>query len=158
MGTWLNADGLYIKSGVDEAKHATGGAYAEGGAGITVIEVDLDATKLATASQTILSDTIFVPKGFRVEGVEVYVTQAFTSGGAATLDVGLVRTDRATELDHDGFVAAQALAGLINNAKVNGSGALVGTSLANAGHLVAKAGTAAFTAGKAKVRLKLNKV
>lgn len=153
MANWLNNDGLYIKFGADEGKlspHPTG-EYDEVGGG-HVIEVTLDATLLNTSTNTILSDTVRLPKDYRIKKVEVYVQTAF-AGATATLDIGLVGTDRSTVYDADGLVAAAAVGTLTNGATVAGAGALVGTTLATSGLLVAKAGTAVFTAGKAKVRI-----
>lgn len=159
MGTWMNSDGLYIKLGTDEATTAKGGEYSTLGPK-RIDEVKITLTDLNTSTQVILLDYAAVPKNARIEEVEVEVETAATSGGSATLDVGLIRYDRTTELDYDGFVAAAAVATLNTAGKrlnlINGStaaGALIGTTLANAGYFVAKAGTAVFTAGVLKVRI-----
>jgi hypothetical protein len=160
MGIWLNNDGLLLKFGVDEGTTTIAGEVPTAGIH-RQMEVRIDLTKLSTAAQLILSDTVFAAKNARVEEVEVEVETGATSGGAATLDFGVIRNDRVTELDFDGFVAAAALTTIDAAGKrlnlirgSTGAGALIGTTLANPGYLVAKAGTAVFTAGVLKVRLK----
>lgn len=158
--SWNNNDGLYLKYGVDKTTAETAGDYKTFGP-LREVEVKIDLTTLTTSGQTILSDTVYFPK-MRVEEVTLEVQTAATSGGSATLDVGLVSSsDRSTEIDFDGFIAAQALAGINTAGKkityINGTtsaGALIGTTLASVGHLVAKAGTAVFTAGVVYVRVK----
>jgi hypothetical protein len=157
---WMNPDGLFQKFGVDEAAISQAGEVPAAGIH-RLTEVRIDLTKLATATQLILADTVFAAKNARIEEVEVEVETGATSGGAATLDVGAVRNDRTTELDFDGFVAAAAVATIDTAGKrlnlirgSTGAGALIGTTLANPGYLVAKAGTAVFTAGVLKVRVK----
>ena len=87
--------------------------------------------------------------------VKFYVKTAFTSGGAATLDIGLY-AKAGGAIDADGFIAAQAVAGLNANAVIVGAGALatndaVGTSNAYIGM---NYGTAAFTAGSGRLIVK----
>lgn len=157
---WVNSDGLVVKLGTEEATPGVGGEiWTAGPHRITEFQITL--TALSTSTQTILDDNIFGAKNARIEEVEVEVITAATSGGAATLDVGLIRYDRTTELDYDGLVAASALTPINTAGKrlnlINGStaaGALIGTTLANPGYFVAKAGTAVFTAGVLLVRVK----
>src|SRR5262245_22642559 len=109
MGIWDNTDGLRVKFGVDEAALAQSGETPT--AGIKrEIEVRIDLTKLSTTTQFVPDGQVPLAKNARIEEVEVEVEQAATSGGSATVDIGLVRTDRVTELDFDGLVAAAAVA------------------------------------------------
>lgn len=158
MGTWMNSDGLYIKFGVDEATDGVGGEYRTNGPQ-RLAEVKLTLTS-AGLSPAIVDDNVWLPKGARIEKVEVVTETAATSGGLATLNVGLQRNDRSTELDYDGLVAALALASIDTAGETNvltkgstGAGALLGTSLANPGYLTFDYDTAAFTAGVVKVRI-----
>lgn len=160
--TWLNSDGLYVKFGTSEATVGAGGEFEDHFAMKTVIEVLVpDLTKIsATLGGTILDDNITVPKGARIEEIQVEVETAATSGGSATFDFGLIRTDRVTELDFNGFVAAAAVATLDTAGKrltlINGTtafGALIGTTLANPGYLVVNSNTAVFTAGALRLRV-----
>ena len=159
MGSWLNSDGLYIKYGQTEGAVGVAGEYVTTGP-LRMVEFTLgDATSL-TSSYVVQDTAAVVPKGARIEKVEVEVLTACTSGGSATLDVGLYLVDQTTELDGNGFVAAAAVATLNTAGKlltlINGAtaaGALIGTTLANNGLFAARYNTAAFTAGKLAVRV-----
>ena len=156
---WYNSDGLYVKFGTETDTSVKAGEYRTNGPQ-RMIELTITAmTALGTAA-AIQDDVTVVPKNARIEKVEIVTTTAVTSGGAAVLNIGLIRTDRTTELDYDGFVAAAALATFnaagetvtITNG-ATGAGALVGTTLAYNGLLTADYDTAAFTAGAIKVRI-----
>lgn len=157
---WNDNDGLYRKYGVEKTTPEAAGEYKTFGP-LREIEVRIDLTGLNTSTQTILSDTVFFPK-MRIEEVVIEVQTAATSGGSATLDVGLISSaDRSTEIDYDGFIAAEVLTAINTAGKrityINGTskaGALIGTTTSTVGHLVAKAGTAVFTAGVVYVRIK----
>lgn len=162
---WLNPDGLYQKFGTNEGTETKAGQfpYTSGGAN-QVVEADILLTDLAL-TPTVLSDGIRVPMGARIEKVEIIVVTAATGAGAV-LNVGLIKDDRTTELDYDGFVAALAVTSLtpagftvILYEATTGNGALIGTSISLAqgpGLLTADYDTAAFTAGRIKVRIFFN--
>lgn len=159
MGTWLNDDGLYLKFGTTKTTAEVGGEYRTNGE-LREIEVTIDLTDL-TSSAAIVSDTTFFPNGARIEEVEIVTQTAATSAGSATLDIGLIQTDRSTAIDADGLVAALAktavdAAGEKNVIRVGstGAGALIGTTTANVGYITANYGTAAFTAGVIRVRIR----
>jgi hypothetical protein len=112
---------------------------------------------------------VVIPEGLRVEEVEVFTQTAFTSSGtigSSTFSVGLKkRSDRSTELDHDGLLTASFVGSLIdavgekNTVKVGstGAGALIGTTLTEDGVIVVantQHGSHPFTAGKAVVRVR----
>lgn len=158
MGTWTNSDGLHIKYGQTEGEAGIGGAYAEGGAGQNVVEVDITLADLTTTA-AIQDDNIFIPAGAFISKIEVIATTAAT-GATAALNIGLQRRDRSTELDYDGLVAALAVTAIDAAGETNtitdggtGAGALVGTELAYSGYITADYDTAAFTAGVVKVRI-----
>lgn len=146
MGTWTNADGLYIKYGTDEAKQALGGAVQEDG-GVHKLEFTINASDFNGTANTILSDTAFIPSNALIVSTNFTVETAF-AGATATVDFGLIRKDRSTEIDFDGFDAAIAVASLTAKASIAGDGALVGTRLSNAGLVTARNNTADLTAGK----------
>lgn len=157
---WLNNDGLYIKTGYEQAAGPTLAGEIKTYGRLREIEVKINLTSLGTGS-TILSDVTYFPKGARIEEVEVVTETAATSGGAAVLNLGLIRTDRTTAYDADGFIAALAItthdaAGEKTVLRVGstGAGAFIGTTLANVGLLVADYDTAAYTAGVLKVRIR----
>ena len=157
--TWMNSDGLYLKTGTQEAVLSTSGAYRNDG-NYHVVEMTIhDMTDLGTAA-AIQDDVTFLPKNARIEKLELVTETACTSGGSAVLNVGLQRRDRSTELDYDGLIAAAALstfnaAGetVTFTAGSTAAGALVGTTLAYNGYLTADYDTAAFTAGKVVIRV-----
>lgn len=93
-----------------------------------------------------------IPDGASIVSAKVIVTTAWTSGGAATLDIGTYKSD-GTAIDANGLVAGEAVANLTANAVITGAGAQVGTRVAPGAaiYLGANYGTAAFTAGAAKL-------
>ncbi len=156
--TWMNGDDLFVKFGTRQADTNNGGEYCAYGP-TNIIEVKIDLTDVGSSSAPV-SDTVFFPKNARIEKVEVITETAATSGGAATLDIGLMNVDRSAEIDFNGFVAAMAktaidAAGETTTLTVGstGAGALIGTTNATSGYISAAYGTAAFTAGVVIVRI-----
>lgn len=155
---WYNNDGLYVKFGTEEATVANVGNYNVSGPE-NMIELKItDMTALGT-SAAIQDAGLVVPKNAFIQKVEVIVDTACTGTNAA-LNVGLIRTDRSTELDYDGLIAAGAVATLAAAGNIveytqgsTGHGALIGTTLANNGYLTADYDTAAFTAGAITIRV-----
>jgi hypothetical protein len=165
MATWYNNDGLTVKFGTEKSTPNKVGSYGVGDGPIHVMEVFLSDLTLLGTSPAIQSDVATLPAGARIERVEIINQTAATSGGSAVLNVGLQRLDRSTELDYDGLVAAAALATfnaagerVTLNVGSTGAGALIGTTLANAGYITADYDTAAFTAGALRVRIEWVKV
>lgn len=174
MGTWLNSDGLYIRYGADEADNAIGGVKNNvDGEHEVEFELAFNDFNTATPSLPLRSDSfgLVIPKGARIEEIETIVQTAFTSSGTvglATVVLGLKQaSDRSTELDHDGFTTTAATGTVLGIATVGtktvtrvgstGAGALLGTTLANNGVLVASNSAHAthpLTAGVLKVRVK----
>jgi hypothetical protein len=156
---WFNSDGLYIKFGNNKGVATNAGEYVSVGPDHT-LEVTITGTALTTTA-AILSDVVILPKNSRIEKVEVIADTLFTSGGSATLDVGLQRMDRSTDIDDDGLVAALPLASINVSGETNvltggvtNAGALVGTTVVTyPSFITASYNTAAFTAGVAKVRI-----
>lgn len=157
--TWLNDDGLYVKFGTAQADLNNGGEYHNDGPH-HVIEVKLDLTKVTVGNGSyIVSDTIFFPKNARIEQVDLFVETGAT-GSTATLNLGLIKSDRSTEIDFNGFAAAVAQSALATagdkvrlNVGSTGAGALIGTKTTNSGYICADYDTAAFTAGVVIVRI-----
>jgi len=163
MGTWKNSDNLFVKLGLSE------GTSTENNAGEPKTFGDrresllvLNLVDLNTSAPIILNDVEIFPKNARIEEVEVEVVTAATSSGAATLDFGLIsNADRTTEIDFNGLIAAAAKATIDTAGKrlnlINGStaaGALIGTTNSTVGLFVAQAGTAVFTAGQLRIRVR----
>lgn len=158
---WDSPDGLRVYF------PGTGHVVTRGGevdnTGRHWVEVVVDLTTLpdfASGNQQMIAENVLIPKGAQIEQVDVVTTVGAVSSGSATLNVGLVRQDRTTELDFDGLVALLAKTAIDTVGETvelrvgsTGAGALVGTKLANSGYLVAYPGTANFSAGKVMVRV-----
>lgn len=158
---WFNSDGLLVKFGTNEAAAGVAGEYGfltDGN--VHVLEVRLLTLEtIPDSTQTILDENAWLPDNARIEWIDVINTEAAT-GTNATLDLGLIRFDRTTELDYDGLLANAPLTDwdTLGETKhymvgVTGAGALVGTVLTNPGYLVATYDTAAFTAGSLWIRI-----
>lgn len=155
--SWLNNDKLYLKYGTEKTRPNNDGEYRTDGAE-REIELIVDLTTL-TETETILSDQVFFPK-MRIEEIEVVARTAAASGVA--IDLGLIKTDRATQIDYDGFLAAFPLAsmnadGMKSTVRVGstGAGTLIGENVTESGYITASRTTAtAFTAGELSIRIR----
>ena len=154
MTTWLNGDGLVVKFGTTEAESTIGGENTTDG-NTRVLEFDLTFADLAaTGVEGILADNVRIPDGAFLEEATFTVTTAF-AGATATLTLGVIDADRSTAVDADGIDVAIAVTAIDAIGDViTCDGALVGTTLATGGLVTATEGTAAFTAGAGKLRLK----
>lgn len=163
---WMDNTGLYQKYGLEQVANQVAGEYRYNGP-VRCIEIDLDLTTLTTTAGTVIpgTDSVNFPAGFVVDKIEVFTETVATSGGAATLNLGLVRQDRSTEIDNDGFIAALALTAMdaagettVLTKGSTGAGALIGATVgSNPGYLAANAGTAVYTAGRVKIRIYYHK-
>jgi len=155
---YLDNTGLYRKYGTEKAVAGKGGEYVTTG-GLREVELKIDLTTL-TATETILADNIVIPEGVRIVDVETITTTAAATGTA--IDVGLIKaSDRTTEIDYDGLLAAAPTANMSSAGErsvyqvavtvptgLTGTGALIGTTTAYAGHVSAsRTDATAFTAG-----------
>lgn len=163
---WLDNAGLYQKFGTEQTVTAAGGEYKTYGE-LREIEFKITLSAVPTGTGTIIpgTDNIFMPAGVMVEEVQTIADTAAT-GATATLNLGLIRTDRTTEIDFNGLLAAAPLANMdvtgerfTYTAGVAGAGALVGAATvgSNPGYFCADWDTAAFTAGVITVRIKYRK-
>lgn len=159
--SWLDNSGLYQKYGIDQTTPKTGGEYKTFGQ-LREIELKLTLSNL-NQNEVIQDDTVFFPAGVIIQEVVVEATTAAATGVA--IDLGLIRTDRTTEIDYDGILAAFVLASMDavgeQTTLTKGSataGALIGATTANVGHITCSATTAtAFTAGVIVVRIRYYK-
>lgn len=161
MAAWtngINDDGLRVKFGTDQGTTGKAGEYSVDGPRLTkrwTID-DMSALGSSAAILTGHHETV-IPANARITKVILTVEDACT-GTSSTLNVGLKRqSDFSTEVDHDGLIAAGALATMDAAGDIveytqgsTGHGALIGTTLAYNSVLVAYYGTA-FTAGKVYV-------
>lgn len=156
-----NADGLRIFEPGSATTLSRGGEYNYLGGRVTEVYLELAALEaFGDADDTIVEENVYIPAGAFIEKIEVFVTKEPT-GANANLDLGLVRTDRSTELDFNGFLAAAdafhagtdlgtSTTYTVGTTEV---GALVGTVLAYTGLITARADTADFTAGQLRIRV-----
>lgn len=145
-------NGRYQKYGPDNAIPNRAGEYTSYGR-LHEIEVKIDLTTL-TQSEVIQSDVTVLPAGVIVQEVEINTQTAAATGVA--IDLGLIRLDRATEIDYDGLLAAFPTASMNAAGKkviisdgTTYDGALIGATTGTLpGYITCSATTAtAFTAG-----------
>lgn len=156
--SWYNSDGLLVKFGTEEGAVGKAGEYVTTGP-LRMVEVTFALTGLGTAA-AILDDHVVIPAGALIEKVTLVNKVLATSGGSATLNVGFIRSDRTTENDYDGLIAAGALATFNTKGETvdytvgsTAAGALLGTALTYDSYITADYDTAAFTAGTVSVRI-----
>jgi hypothetical protein len=160
--TWTNADGLVVRDGADDVA-APKGTVERAGLQRLVVKLtdatllEVNSTDPLTSASTVAffdENTPSIPAGSYIARAYLKVDTAFTSGGSATLDVGLMQAD-GTIVDVNGIDATVAVAALGANAVVNCNGAAVGgvvlTSATLDTYVCFAYATAAFTAGAATV-------
>ena len=148
---YVNADGLEILAAGDAGTAAKRGTSLSSQKKALVMTIT--GTDLGSSADTPQDHDAFIPAGSYITGAHLIVTTAFTSGGSATLTIGTYQQD-GTTVDADGIDATIALAALAANKGVACDGAAVGgtaTVGANDVYIEANYGTAAFTAGEAKL-------
>lgn len=162
--SYMDNAGLYRKYGTEKTGANIAGEYVTTGA-MREIELKIDLTDL-TESETIQSDVQFFPTGARVQEVEV-ITQTAAATGTA-IDLGLIRADRSTQIDYDGFLVAFPTAQMNSAgertiftaittvpATQTGTGALIGTTTSNVGYITcSRTDSTAFTAGVIIVKIR----
>jgi hypothetical protein len=165
--SWTNADGLTQIFGPDKATPKKAGEYVTPGA---MREVELVLTLSAlTESEVVQDNTVFIPAGVRIHEVEVITETAGATGTA--FDLGLIKTDRTTEIDYDGLLAACPIANHNSDgertiftaittvpASATGTGAKIGTTTAYKGYITAsRTDSTAYTAGKLRIKIRFYK-
>jgi len=162
---WTNDDGLNVRFGLEKGASATSGH-------LSTMGDEKEAVFTITGTSVPSSDALVethpltgIPDGSHIISATIYVKTAFTSGGSATLDIGLWNDDGDGTFsvnDANGIDAAIALSAI--NAigeTISCDGALVGNNaiaLAGTGDrplfLSYAYGTAAFTAGELDLVIK----
>lgn len=149
--SYTNSDGLFVLTDGDQgAVKDNGGAL--GATKVLVVEIP-DATKLAVAQVAPTPNDAFIPAGAYITSATLVVTTAFTSGGNATLGLGLFTLANAA-IDADGIDAAIAKGDLAANKAVPCNGTLVaGTATVGAANAYVGVLYAAnaYTAGAGKL-------
>ena len=169
--TWTNSDGLVVGFGTHTVDNNVPGVY-KGANGVTTMIAEYDLADLPDtfAATNVPPQAARIPRGSIIRNVLVQAIVGATSGGSATLDVGLWGVGLATEVvdDADGLCVDIPVAAIANIGDVAvGYGALVafdgtGTEddkgLAVAGAtsnsdcvLAPSYETAVFTAGRVRI-------
>ena len=149
MGSlYTNADGLQQHYGTRVVSQGAG--EKTGNTFTKTITLDFNGVGLADTAPVIDRSQARLPKGAYVKSATLLVETTFT-GDTATLDVGTFKASDGTELDMNGLIAAEAVAGLVAGADFAGAGAQIGTIIAQDSYIVPTYNTAAFTAGKGRV-------
>lgn len=161
---YMDNFGLYNKVGPEVAIPEAAGEYNNLGPLREVEFIIPDLTVLTTSDAVLKgADNFFFPTGVKIESVVIVTDTAATSGGSATLIMGLMQTDRITMIDATGVVNAVAVATLTAGSEqtyvkgTSGAGTRVGTGAAATtlpAYITAKAGVAVFTAGAVRVRVR----
>jgi len=115
--------------------------------------MNITGTEVPSSVATPQDHDAFIPAGSYITGAHLIVSTAFTSGGSATLTVGTY-TQAGAAVDADGIDATIAVADLAADKAVACNGAAVGGTATVGGadvYVEAIYGTAAFTAGEAKL-------
>ena len=149
--SYVNADGLEVLTAGEQGTAAARGTSLSSQKKALVMTIT--GTDLGTSISTPQDHDAFIPAGSYITGAHLIVTTAFTSGGSATLTIGTY-TQAGVAVDADGIDATIALAALAANKAVACDGAAAGgaaTVGANDVYIEAIYGTAAFTAGVAKL-------
>ncbi len=155
---WSNQDGLVVGFGQRDVSCNSAKKIAVEGA-VEELVLDLtDATVLEDV-QAVDGNAVVngseIPAGSLIVSATLVVTEAFTSGGAAVLDIGTYDADSAAAVDDDSIFAAVALGALSLNAVIVASaGADIGAVVTQRVKIAATFDTAAYTAGKARVVIK----
>lgn len=157
--SYTNADGLYVLTNGGQGEVLTQGATVASPRQALIVDLDLTALGTTFGASNINVNNPFIPAGSVILSATLIMTDAATSGGSATLTIGTYNA-AGTAIDADGIDATVAVAALGANATVRCDGA----HLTTAGYVSANAyigaiyGTAAFTAGTAKLVVEYQKL
>jgi hypothetical protein len=159
--SYTNADGLRILTNNDQG--AVGGEGVTARASRQTLVVDILGTALGTSFGASNIDPLAptIPAGAIIVNADLVITTPFTSGGSATMTIGTYNA-AGTAIDADGIDAAIALTAIdadgdvvqCDGAQVSGL-VTVGGAAAYVGVIY---GTAAYTAGAAKLIIEYIKV
>lgn len=163
QATWSNSDGLIVGFGTHTVDNQVPAITSNIGAVKTasfVIQGTLLEDIGALTAASLYPQGFVIPRGSKIQRATLTPSEAFTSGGAATLTIGTVKWDAVGTVDDlDGIDATIAITAidaigesvLCDGALVNGT--VVTSICGNVSNtdvrIVAGFGTAAFTAGKA---------
>lgn len=154
-GTWINDDGLKVKFGTTKSEVGLGGESTTDG-NDRVLTFDFTYADLAATGTTKYIPNVSIPNGAVLREAKLHISTAWTSGGSATLTIGLYDTDESTAYDADGIDATIAVAAMTEGTTITCDGAVVGKAISNTTPVIVSLleGTAAFTAGAAQLVVK----
>ena len=149
--SYVNADGLEVLTAGEQGTAAKRGTSLSSQKKSLVMTIT--GTEVPSSVATPQDHDAFIPAGSYITSASLIVTTAFASGGSATLTIGTY-TQAGAAVDADGIDAAVALAAIGADKAVACDGAAVGGTATVGGadvYVEAIYGTAAFTAGEAKL-------
>lgn len=149
--SYVNADGLEVLTAGEQGTPAKRGTSLSSQKKSLVMNIT--GTEVPSSVATPQDHDAFIPAGSYITGAHLLVSTAFTSGGSATLTIGTY-TQAGAAVDADGIDATIALAAIGADKAVACNGAAVGGTATVGGadvYVEAIYGTAAFTAGEAKL-------
>lgn len=149
--SYVNADGLEVLTAGEQGTAAKRGTSLSSQKKALVMTIT--GTEVPSSVATPQDHDAFIPAGSYITSASLIVSTAFTSGGSATLTIGTY-TQAGAAVDADGIDAAVALAAIGADKAVACDGAAVGGTATVGGadvYVEAIYGTAAFTAGEAKL-------
>jgi len=149
--SYVNADGLEVLTAGEQGTAAKRGTSLSSQKKSLVMNIT--GTEVPSSVATPQDHDAFIPAGSYITSASLIVSTAFTSGGSATLTIGTY-TQAGAAVDADGIDAAVALAAIGADKAVACDGAAVGGTATVGGadvYVEAIYGTAAFTAGEAKL-------
>jgi hypothetical protein len=149
--SYVNADGLEVLTAGEQGTAAKRGTSLSSQKKALVMNIT--GTEVPSSVATPQDHDAFIPAGSYITGAHLLVSTAFTSGGSATLTIGTY-TQAGAAVDADGIDATIALAAIGADKAVACDGAAVGGTATVGGadvYVEAIYGTAAFTAGEAKL-------
>lgn len=158
--SYTNADGLYVLTNGGQGEVLTQGATVASPRQALIVDLDLAGLGSSFGASNINVNNPFIPAGSVILSATLVMTGAATSGGSATLTIGTYNA-AGTAIDADGIDATVALTA------IDADGDTVrcdGAHLTTAGYVAANAyigaiyGTAAFTAGTAKLVVEYQKL
>src|SRR5690554_211238 len=152
--SWYNADGLPWSFGTDEGRHSVVAGYRTDGPDRVIEVVINEAEAFNATDEYLISDKVCLPVGAMIKSVEVQPNnEAFASGtGAATLSIGVVDDDFASNNDIDALLNVASVAQMNAGGTAAGDGALVGGApLTKRQFLTLSVDTETLTAGSATV-------
>lgn len=150
---WSNDDGLVVGFGTRDTERNIAAQTSSDGATEELVMV-IHGTELTDADEpTNFITGAPIPANSLIVSGQLIVDTAFTSGGAAVLDIGTY-TSAGAAIDDDGIDAAIAVGALTADTLIASDGAQIGTVVTQDAYIAATYDTAAFTAGTAKLVVK----